>query len=238
MGNYDIVYCVKYCWTNEELKYSLRSVDENWQYRKVFFAGCCPKKLKPDVHLNYSQTAPTKWERVRNMLLQVCDEKRITEDFWLFNDDFFILKKMDCENLKPFCNGTIQEHIEHIEKKHGGVRSSYTEGLRHMVDNLEKAGLSTISYAVHKPILFNRKKLKEVLTKFPDEPMFRSLYGNYWKIGGEHSPDVKIVAMNYGDIDKVKNEWSLLSTSDKSFRDGNVGEFIRKRFTTRSRFEK
>ena len=237
-GKYDIVYCLKETWSNEELRYSLRSVEENWKYRNVVFAGGCPHGITPDFHLKYSQTEPTKWERVRNMLLKVCDENSLTEDFWLFNDDFYILKPVDCENMKPLCNGTIQQLIDRIEKKRGGIPSDYTARLKHMKQTLEDAGLPTVSYAVHKPMLFNRKKFKEVLKKFPNEPFFRSLYGNYWQIGGEHSPDNKLQVLDYKKMDKVRKDWTFLSSADRSFREGNVGEFIRERFNTKSRFEK
>ena len=83
IGKYDIVYCLKEAWTNEELRYSLRSVEENFKYRMVVFYGGCPGKLTPDRHVRVIQSQPTKWERVRNMLYLICDDDELTEDFWL-----------------------------------------------------------------------------------------------------------------------------------------------------------
>ena len=87
-------------------------------------------------------------------------------------------------------------------------------------------------------MLLNRKKLLEVLEKFPNVPGFRSLYGNYWKIGGIDRHDMKVKIMNYNNMYAVENFWDFVSTSDESFRDGEVGRFIRNRFDKKSRFER
>ena len=89
--NMDIVYVLKPDFQNEELRYSLRSL-ENFPHDKVWFVGGQPNELTPDGRLNIRQWGDTKWERVKNMLARVCVADDISEDFWLFNDDFFILK--------------------------------------------------------------------------------------------------------------------------------------------------
>ena len=48
---HDIVYFVKNTEENEELVYSLRSVEKNFPYNRVWFFGGCPNGLKPDVHI-------------------------------------------------------------------------------------------------------------------------------------------------------------------------------------------
>ncbi len=237
IGKYDIVYCLKETPKNEELRYSLRSVEENLKYRNVVFYGGCPVDLKPDRSVRIAQNEPTKWERVRNLLINICNDDKLTEDFWLFNDDFYILKPMP-EDMPPQYNGTLYEHIIHVEGRHGNSPTIYTQRLRHLVNTLEKNDYDCLNYAVHKPILYNRKKLKEVLEKFPDEPMVRALYGNYWKIGGFNNRDMKIQLLDYPHIDRIRKNWDFLSTSDKSFNFGNIGEFIRERFKNKSRFEK
>ena len=91
-----------------------------------------------------------------------------------------------------------------------------------------------MNYAVHMPMLINKDKAREVLNTFSDVPMFRSLYGNYWSIGGIDRDDVKITKPDvYPDPD---TDW--LSTSDGSFRYGKVGEFIRVQFPEASKYER
>lgn len=235
-GKYDIVYFLKQSPTNEELRYSLRSVEKNWQYNEVWFYGGCPEGLKPDHYVLVSQIAPSKYQRVRDMLYQACLNDEITEDFWLFNDDFFVLKPKS-ENMPAQYNRTLEDRIEKIEKRHGGVADDYTNRLRHLVKTLKSASKPTLDYAVHKPMLINRKRMLEVLDKFPDEPMSRALYGNYWKIGGVSKHDMKIRVLNYGKMPMVMKEWDFLSTSDSSFESGNVGKYLKDKFKEKSRFE-
>lgn len=234
-GKWDIVYFLKNAPVNEELRYSLRSVEENWEYNRVWFYGGCPDGIRPDYHVSPPQDKPSKWENVRSMILKACKNDQITENFWLFNDDFFILRPIS-EDMKQHYNGTLERQIERVELKHGGNMTDYTLRLRHLVETLDNAGKPTLNYSVHKPILINRKKAIEVLEKFPDEPMFRALYGNYWNIGGEDSSDNKVM-VQYFDLAKVKDRWSFLSTHDMSFQYGNIGKWIREKFPNPSRFE-
>lgn len=236
-GKYDIVYFVKNANKNEELKYSLRSVEENWQYNRVWFYGGCPQDLVPDRHVLAAQAGFSKWEKVRSMLYAACKNDSITEDFWLFNDDFFILKPTS-EDMPPQYNGHLRPYIERVERRNGGKQNDWSRRLRHLVDTLEGAGKDTLNYAVHKPILINRKKMLEVMEKFPNEPMSRALYGNYWKIGGVNRHDMKIKVLQYNKLEMAKSTWDFMSTSDESFAAGNVGVFLREKFNKKSRFEK
>ncbi len=234
-GHYDVVYFLKQSPTNEELRYSLRSLEKNWQYRDVWFYGGCPDGLKPDHHVALRQTEASKWQRVRGMVYQACKNDNITEDFWLFNDDFFVLKPKS-ENMPPQYNKTLEERIKRIEDRNG-CPDEYTMRLRHLVKTLKTASKGTLDYAVHKPILINRKQMLEVLEKFPDEPMIRALYGNYWKIGGVSKHDMKIKTLDYNKMSIVMRDWDFLSTSDVSFSNGKVGRYIRDKFKNKSRFE-
>ena len=236
-GKYDIVYFVKDCTVNEELRYSLRSVEKNFKYRDVWFYGGCPVNLKPDHHVPVSQNEPSKWERVRGMMMKACENDNITEDFWLFNDDFFVLRPVP-ENIPAYHNGSIYRQIVKNENRHGMTSNDYTRRLRHLVITLEKARKECYNYGVHKPMLINRKKMLEVLKLFPDEPMQRALYGNYWNIGGVRRKDMKIRVLNYDHMDEVRTQWDFVSTSDDSFNSGTIGQFLRERFNIQSRFEK
>lgn len=232
-GNYDVVYMVKDTPDNEELRYSLRSLYENFPHNKVIFCGGKPDGLKPDLHIRIKQDQPSKWENVRKMLRKIADDERITEDFWLFNDDFFVLEPKS-EKIPPYYDKDILAMIRRTEKGFGRP-IAWTHRLRHLMNILKANDLPTLNYAVHKPMLMNRKKLKEVLDKFPDEPMVRALYGNYYKLDGLDSPDMKVRVQNY-DLSRVA-KWDYVSTQDDSFATGNIGRWLRDKFPAKSRFE-
>ena len=231
-GEHDVVYLLR-DGVNEELRFSLRSVDENFPHRKVWFVGGCPDGLNPDEHMEVEQYGTTKFERVRNMLVDVCMNHEITEDFWLFNDDFFVMWQ-SCEKIPQSVNGTLEQRIHDIEMKENfGAPTTYSKKLRHLVQTLTKAGLPTLNYAVHKPILVNRKKALEVLEKFPNEPMFRALYGNYWHIEAVDESDCKVRRIDR----RLKTNKMFISTSDDSFNHGMIGADLRRHFSNPSRFE-
>lgn len=233
-GNFDVVYMLKDSPVNEELRYSLRSVEENWQYRNVVFCGGCPNDIRPDKYLARKQVEPTKWECVRNNMRMVCESSEVTDDFWLFNDDFFIMQPIP-ESMKPQYNGDLYRHIVKVEDRHGETSTEWTRQLRHLCRTLAKAGCGSKNYAVHKPILINKYQMLEVLDAFPDEPMLRALYGNFWNIDGENKHDMKVLVKDWP-IEKFGG-WEFISTQDDSFEEGIVGDYIRAIFNEKSRFE-
>lgn len=224
---WDIVYFVKDTPENEELRYSLRSLS-NFPHKKVCFYGCCPKGLNPDIHFKYKQDGKTKWENVNMMLRSACQSDLITENFWLFNDDFFIMNKV--LNPQDYHSGDLYKRIVQLEDKHGGI-TEYSLQLRNMCKELEALGCNSKNYAVHYPMLINKKYALEVLN-MTDCPMFRCLYGNYATVKSINVNDCKI-------IDKEK-EWKgtdYLSTEDKAFEEGVVGKQIREKFPDKCKYE-
>lgn len=230
MRKYDIVYILRDNVKPDELRYSLRSIEANMDHGKVYFYCGCPDGIIPDEHIAKPQKGSTKWERVRSSLIEVCKNGNITKQFWLFNDDFYVMSPM--QKAIVYHRGLLHDHILNIEQRHGGQRSAYTNQLRACEQQLRDAGLTTLDYALHVPMLIDRAKMLETLEMFPRCPMFRSLYGNYAKIGGEMHRDVKTVNPDY----QIDEDADLFSTSNKAFT-GSVREQLEKRFPDPCRYE-
>ena len=229
MRKYDVVYILKAECTSEELRYSLRSIEANMTHGKVWFYCGRPAGITPDEHVPYVQTGLNKWERVRNTLTRVCKNEEITEKFWLFNDDFYVLKRMT--RTVPLHRGELADHIKGIEARHGRP-SGYSRRLKQCENMLRNKGLETLDYALHVPMLIDRAAALETLQTFPDCPMFRSLYGNFAKVGGEYHDDVKTV-----DPDKIiPEDADFFSTSNKAFA-GEVRKQLEARFPVPCRYE-
>ena len=227
---YDIVYILKEDIKSEELRYSLRSVCKNFEYNKIWFYCGCPDDIRPDFHIPFQQTGKNKLEMVRSTYEAIANNEEITENFWLFNDDFFILRPY-AQDI-PKVNGTL-DYLAYDIKQRMGKESYYTQAIRSTATILRNKGYDTLSYACHVPILLNRSIVKEVLEEFPIEATFRSAYGNYAKIGGELVDDVKIV-----DFDKIPDSnWDLLSTREDSFAKGKVGTYLRLKFSEPCKYE-
>lgn len=229
----DIVYILKNDISSEEIRYSLRSVEENFPHRKVFFFGGRPPMINPDVMVPIRQFGMNKWEKVRNSLIKVCQNDEVTDDFFLFNDDFFILKPVDTENFINFSDGDLEGRAKDIIHRYG-KGSQYSTQLLQTATFLKAHGKPSKSFVLHLPMLINKQKALEVLTMKGMPPMFRSLYANMAEVPYETRKDVKI----YTNDLTPGEDWDYLSTTDESFRDGEVGKWIRERFPRPSRFEK
>ena len=235
-GTYDIVYMVKDSSPNDELRYSLRSIEKNWgPHGKVWIFGGCPSDLKPDRFVPVDMILPGKWENTHRLMRIICECDEITDDFWFFNDDFFVMRPTT-ENMPQQYNGRLEDTIEDVEYWSGGV-TYWTEQLRNLVSWAEREGFGTVNYEVHRPMLINRKKMLAVMERYPDVLFTRSLYGNYYRIGGENHADVMIKHPMQEIGWAIAQKQMFISTTEESFATGGVGEYIRTKFPDASRWE-
>ena len=230
----DIVYVVKDAVYNEELRYSLRSVEKNFPHRKVWLYGGRPIGVHPDERVIVIQEGKRKWDRVRNMLYKIATNDDITEDFVLFNDDFFVMKPVI--DLPIFADGTLEKLCARIELANGNRQTQYTHELKRTIQWLWDNKCDTMNFELHLPMMFNRGMLKDLIEKTPEQRGTRSLYGNVFFLedGTVSHKDVKI----YDSMTAPNEDCDFLSTDDESFRNGKVGEFIRGRFPDKSKFER
>lgn len=234
MNNYDIVYFVKDSEVNEELVYSLRSVDKNFPHRRVIFAGGKPNGVTPDKWIPLPQNHGSKWSNVGRMLLAICLDNDISDKFFIFNDDFFVLKPIK-EWKRNLYYGTLSELSERIKNNRGGRSSNYTSRLEDADDELNRRGYGTRNFELHLPMLVDKLRLRQVYEEFYDAPCKRSLYGNKFFVdeGGEEMSDVKTAKTD--GLPDLRRKFA--SSSDMSFRDGVIGQSIRNLFPDKSRFE-
>ncbi len=230
----DVVYMIKDAVYNDELRYSLRSLEKNVSgIRHVWFYGGRPTSVRPDKQVVVNQKGETKWDRVRAMLKMVGENNRITEDFLLFNDDFFVMHPIT--ELPPYAYGTLEQLCRRIERKNWGKPTPYTLKLEDTIKTLERDGLPTYNFELHVPTILNRQRLLKIIEKYPDTKGTRSLYGNSYLVDGMRPmKDVKIF-----DSKTIPDHSSVfLSTEDLSFSNGVVGKFIRESFPSKSRWER
>ena len=225
----DIVYILKEDMDTDELRYSLRSVEKNFPHRKVFFVCGQPKGFKPDGKIEHKQTGYNKWDQIRSSMWKIVECDEITDDFYLFNDDFFIMKPVKGKFVN-MVDGTLIRRIEELANDCKGF-NSYAKTLLKANEELKTLKCPTMNYDLHTPMLMNKGMVKNSIGKCAS-PQMRSIYGNINHIPYVIHPDVKV----YG-LDVVPEDPDLLSTDDDSFTRGKVGEYIRTVFNKPSRFE-
>jgi hypothetical protein len=236
----DVVYSVKADESNEELRYSLRSLS-NIPHGQVFIAGYMPSWVQNVQHIDTrQQRLSTKYVNSRRNWYLANKDPRVAKSYIHMNDDFFFMKPMS--ELPVFrYEGTLETFIS----KHKALGSiGYVEGAERTLKMLMQLGIEPeyFSYELHVPMTFEKDKINEIveihhqMNKYNQNIHTRTLYGNYFKIGGEPIPDVKF---HHTKNDRRQyKKMDLLSTSDISFNGLKVGKYIREQFLEKCEYEK
>lgn len=234
----DIVIPLKANPDNESLRYCLRSIAENVPHNRIFVIGGKPEWVTGVIHIPDASGDVSRYARIANSILIAGTIPELTDDFVLFNDDFFALEPI--QSIDTNHRGLLRHHIEQLSAgKHSVV---YKRSLIATGQLLRANGIANPrSYELHLPMIINKENLRllelGMIEALGDGPhrmyQWRSLYGNWYKIGGTKTEDVKV----YGRIQKTWTQGPIVSTSNLAFRHGKVGEHIQSRFKTKCRFE-
>lgn len=234
---HDVVYSVKPSNDNEELRYSLRSL-ENIPHGTVYLAGYKPSWVKNVVHiLNHQGRTTSKYLNSTNNWLKANALAELSDDYIYMNDDFFIMHKI--QFIPTMHMGTLDAFINKYVSRFG--MGAYVDGSMATRTALRRLGIrdNLMSYELHTPFMVNKQKRAALVDVI--EPInikhrvlhTRTFYGNYYGIEGIATHDVKI----HNNSMPFSEKWDFISTSDDSFSNGKVGQYVRDTFTTKSRYE-
>ncbi len=173
MSGYDVVIPVRPGERNEDLRFSLRSLDKfGFNIRKVWLVGYRPSWVRNVEILPTSQHLD-KWLNTRKNIESACRCKEITDDFILMNDDFILTQRTsDWRHFNGYHRGTLFEKECFYSRFPDG--NVWREGFHFNRQILILAGygkgeFEPLNYEVHFPVVLNREKR---LTLF-DRPEFR-----------------------------------------------------------------
>lgn len=239
----DIVYLLKEGDQNEELRYSLRSL-KNLPHDEVHVAGYLPKWVKG---VNYIPLGPykapegerhKKWYISWQMFRVLCAHDDLPDDFILFNDDFFVMKP--ATSIPILHRGQIGDVIGAYRRRNPNKSNVFITAMEETRDLLVELRKPTLCYEMHLPMTINRHQMlsaQETVEAMERKHINkRTLYGNYWEIGGRKAEDVKVRFSNHFSVRDT-----FLSTSDASWKwSGSQGvqHHIRRQFRKRSPYER
>lgn len=237
----DVLYIVKPSDVNEELRYSLRSL-QNIPHGKVFIAGYKPSWVENVIYIpNFQSPKQIKYRNSGSNWRKANADERLSQEYILMNDDFFIMKPV--EDILPFHQGSQDAFISRYLDIGSRAYVAGAISTKHIYKMLGRVtNKPMLNYELHLPMVFDKTKraeLSEMAKKY--NPMgkpihFRTLYGNFYNIGGEKIEDVKI--LGNGHKPHLMEESPFLSTQDDSFGKSEVGEFIRSQFPEPSHYER
>lgn len=227
--------CVYICraGNNDELRYSLRSINDNYPVDDVWVVGGRPAWYSG----NYVRmpTGSSKYQNARMNLKAIIHYKDIPDNFVLMNDDFYVLEKVEAP--QQYYGGPLERRVEEYTKAH--PNSQYTRMLVNTLTGIRRRYdiKDPLDYELHVPMEMHKEGLKEAMEH---NLLWRSVYGNVFKVGGTKTKDVKIYRTS--EMPKGQREYEnytipYLSTSDKSFPAIHK-ELLAKKFKNPSPYEK
>jgi hypothetical protein len=181
MKQIDVVYVLGKgsIWHNNELRFSLRSLDKNLKgFRKIFVVGEKPGWMKNVIHIDYPDELVNNADgNIIRKILRVCQEKTLSENFLFINDDHLVIKPVEAAEIPPYHKGDMTT----FPPAHFTV--NFWRGRLYRTKNiLLERGYKALHFDCHCPIVINKKKFPEVMGMFNYEKnigyTMKSLYGN------------------------------------------------------------
>lgn len=218
---------------NEELRYSLRSMEANLPHGDVWIVGGGPDWLSDRVRRLPRPQVGGKYEAARGNLRAAVESDATPDRFLLVNDDHFL--------LRPFSHWPVLHRgpIDPVRRYYASIRSAYyLQGMDNTIALLGRFGVEEpLSYELHMPFWVEKARALETFAVLDEHAAkgpfhFRTLYGNMHALGGEWREDCKVF-----DLHTVP-PWPVASTSDYSFTSGAIGRHIRNLFPRPSSLER
>jgi hypothetical protein len=135
--------------TNDEIRYSLRSIETYLKFDRVFIVGECPSFLKNVIHIPYKENSNPRvnhLEKVNEVIKRVPD---LSENFLLMYDDIFFIRSEDIDNYPNYYKGQLERFC--------GEDSLFKKCLSDTKYYLEEHGKPTLNFSVHRPVIYNKK---------------------------------------------------------------------------------
>src|SRR5690606_10294105 len=132
---------------------------------KVFIAGYKPTWGGDHILHIPSDQSGEKYDNVRNNWIAALQDPRLSDDFILMNDDFFIMQPT--KHVPPLRR---KKNIEHYIKLFSELnpKSHYVKTMKQVRDTLLSWGIEEISsYELHVPMLINKQKMLTLFEKIP-----------------------------------------------------------------------
>lgn len=238
----DLVYLVR-SGENEELRYSLRSVEKHASglFRDVWVVGVDLPDWLTGVNVLPVPDSRNKHQTMRDKIRALCEVDAVSDEFILMNDDYFLTKPISewvVYHMGP-ASAWLRRKID-AAVRHGGV-TSYLRDVRTTCKWMAEHGYGDVLVReTHSPTIWDKTRLARVLDDYPPvQPV--TVVDLYDAAGcggvGEFALNAKVHTDEQFDVwaGDGSNPW--VSSSDVSFAETKVGEFVRGMFSEPSRWE-
>lgn len=233
-------------WDNNELRYSLRSLERFCpDVSRVFVVGANPGFLSSEVvYVPKKDASHNKEYNIAEKLYWSFLKTDLSDDVLFLNDDHFLLAPLDPATYPYYHRGPLLDHI-----RTGKIGSTYRMSLVYTHNMLSNRRVPAVHFDVHTPIRYNRhlfmrlEKTWEMSARMGRSGyVVKSSYCNLNNILArpEHKlTDCKINGAVKGvdDVKRIVRGRHVFSCDDDAINLG-VSEFLAETFPEKSRFER
>lgn len=241
----DVVYIVGFGsqWKNNELRYSLRSVERNLKnFRNVYIVGEKPAFVTGVKHIQFPDMENIPSKNTYKKILQACKDEQLSQRFLLMNDDFFFNKKVEADTYPYYYRGTIENYLEKRSSKERKLQASpYIQTMEATLQQLRYKGLSTLHFGIHTPVILDKILFPKICSGFDwrynNGLSTRSIYCNSLNIVPVEKTDCKINhKVSYHDLQRITANQEVFSIGDNAIG-MPMNRFMEDLFPDPSRFE-
>jgi len=237
----DIVYVLGHgsLWNNNEIRYSLRSIQKHLiNYRNVYIVGEKPSFLKDVVHIQHPDETKWKETNIFKKVVRAAEESSLSDNFLFFNDDHFLVSDFDALSFPAFHKNDLSEMIN---RRPVARRGGYVRVLTNCRNILIQRQLPTLNFDHHSPITYNKNNIKSLLDNYDWSVWggyaFKSLYANTFGIQGQWEPDCKInTPLDYSQLKEIVSRRKIVSIGNKAINN-HLGTIMNELYPTPSQWE-
>lgn len=186
-------------WNNNEIRYSLRSLEKYIQVPfDVTIVGLKPSWLTNVQHIPFVEMPGDNALVNQAKKLWVAMHYVPNQFIWM-NDDFYVLAPL--AEIPMFHGGPMLERVDRIKENKHWKLSMYDSAYVHTVETLtgELCAPNPIHYDQHLPMPMEKGHIHTLLDRFDLGTFrFRSLYGNFFQVGGILTRDPKAPIPSHG----------------------------------------
>ncbi len=99
-------------WQDNELRYCLRGIEENLQFKDIWIIGRIPSWVKNVNFISFSDSENVSDHNIMKKVKVACEHPEITDRFLFANDDHFLLHKFDINNFPNYYDGTCHDLLK------------------------------------------------------------------------------------------------------------------------------
>lgn len=177
-------------WQNNEIRFSLRSVEKHLRgVLDVWIVGERPDFLININHIPANDQHDVPDRNIMEKIKKACDHPEISDPFLFFNDDHFLLSDFQAEEFPYYYDATIWDKI--AKRGYDG----YGQRMQNTMKHLQSNGKPIKNFDIHTPILYHKQKFLDTVTNVDWEKkngfVIKSLYCNMLEIEGTYMKDCK-----------------------------------------------